>query len=143
MFKRIQDTSIVIFLLFINCIHFNACQSNTESCVDIACTLDFRTEAVIIKDQNQNPVALDSFQVFNLENNQNMTIYLLGQELDLARQEGTYPLVNDLSLDINEIVEIQFRGFIGANQIVTENYTASSDCCHVGIATGNQEVIVD
>lgn len=143
MFKRIQDTSIVVFLMFINFLHFNACQTNTESCDDIACTLDFRTEVVTIRDQNQNPVALDSFQVVNLENNQNMTIYLLGQELEAAQQQGVYPIVNDLSVDTNQSIEVQFKGFIGATQIVTENYTADADCCHVGIIAGNQEVTVD
>lgn len=139
--KKVLSTILIGLTLFVST-SFYSCQSNSEDCTEIACTLDFRVSNITIKDQNQIPVALDSYQVINLGTNEDITLELSPEEFQFAQQKGIYPLVDDLSVERRESIEIQFRGFINSVEVVTENFTAASDCCHVGMSEGNQEVTI-
>jgi hypothetical protein len=136
--RKLLIPLLAIFILFIS---FSSCESN-GACG--ACTDDLRQVSVTIIDQGQNPVALDNFQVINRENNQNITLELSDEEFQDAQQNGRYPLANDLSIATLEILQIQFRGFQGGTQIITENYTIASDCCSkISSVEGNQEITID
>ncbi len=133
---------LLIALTLATSTSFYSCQSNDNDCAEIACALIFLTENVTITDQNQNPVALDSFQVINLGTNEDITIELTPEELQLAQQLGSYPLVNDLSAAPLESFEVQFRGYINSVEVVTQNYTVVGGCCHVGVSEGNLELTI-
>ena len=109
-------------------------------CEDAVCTLVFVMINVTITDQNQDPVALDSFQVVDLENGNDMTISLSASELEQARQTGTYPLITDGVLDVNQERQLQFRGFQNMQQVISSDYTVATDCCHVGLVSGDLQL---
>lgn len=89
-----------------------------------------------VKDQNENPVALDSFEVIDLENENKMTILLSPPEYNTAQENGAYPLVNDGSLDINQKKQIRFKGYINNQEVINQNYNIGKDCCHIYLISG-------
>ncbi len=132
---------LVVFILAT--IILISCNNNDDSkvdCNDIACTEVFVTLIVSIKDENKNPIALDAFEVINTENGNNITVSLSASELEMAQQSGEYPLVNDASLGINQKEKIQFKGFINNQEVISSNYTVSTDCCHINLVSGTLEL---
>ncbi|WP_046746166.1 hypothetical protein [Kordia zhangzhouensis] len=130
-------TSLFIITIPISC---NNDDDSNSDCGNVVCTLEFRTIVISIKDQNQNPVALDSFEVINIENNDDMTILLSTSEFEMAQQFGQYPLLNDTSLEVNQEREIQFKGFINNQEVISSIYTVSTDCCHISLVSGTLEL---
>ena len=113
-----------------------------SNCDNISCTEEFRTIIVSIKDENQNPVALDSFEVLLTENGNNIAMSFSTSEFEEVQQLGEYPLVNDASFDLNQEVQIEFIGFIDEEQVVNEIYVVSTDCCHINLVSGTLEIIL-
>ena len=109
-------------------------------CEGTICTAIFIRINVSVSDMNQNPVALDSFTVTDLANGNDITVTLSAQELTEAQETGLYPLTQDGVLDLNEARQIQFRGFINDQEVVSSDYTVSTDCCHVGLDSGDLEL---
>ena len=134
-----------LLLLLASCIILTSClgdDDNQSECQAVACTEDFITISVIIKDENDNPVALDAFEVIVIENSQDITISSSEFSFENAQQLGIYPLVNDSSLDVNQVREIQFKGFIDNQEVIQSTYTVETDCCHIGLNIGNIELFL-
>ena len=120
-----------------------SCDSDDDAnlqCQDTVCTAIFIRISVSVTDQNQNPVALDTFEVVNLENGTDMTISLSAPEFEGAQEFGQYPLVQDGALGLNETRRLQFRGFIDGQEVLRSDYTVGTDCCHVGVNSGDLEL---
>lgn len=130
---------IVITVSFLLATSQMSCDEDND-CDETICTLEFITFSVVITDENQNPVALDSFKVINLDNGQNITIPLTPTELENASQQGQYPLVNDNSLGTNKEIEIQFSGSINSQEVISSTYTVRTDCCHINSVYGDLEL---
>jgi hypothetical protein len=118
----------------------NSDDDNNSDCENVACTYQFVTIVVSLKDQNENPVALDSFEVINVENENDITISLSSSDFELAQQLGQYPLVNDVSININQERQIQFKGFINDQEVISSSYTVGKDCCHIDVVSGNLQL---
>jgi hypothetical protein len=129
--------SLFIAIILISC---NNDDDSNSDCENVSCTLEFRTIVISIKDQNQNPVALDSFEVINIENNDDMTILLSASGFEMAQQFGQYPLLDDGSLGVNREREVQFKGFINNQEVISSIYTVSTDCCHINLVSGTLEL---
>ena len=130
-----------ILLLFF----FAGCENNTANdCTDQACTEEFRTITVTIKDSENNPVVLDSFKVTNLENGDDLTRELNNFEFEAMREKGVYPLFGDeYARDFsNKEVEINFKGYIDNQEIINSDYKVGADCCHVILISGNPEISI-
>ncbi|PKG42768.1 hypothetical protein, partial [Psychroflexus sp. MES1-P1E] len=112
-YSRLLGIAISL-LLAITQISCNSDDNYNSDCENAACTYQFVTIVVSIRDQNENPVALDSFEVINIENGNDMTISLSSSEFGTAQQLGQYPLVDDLSINVNQERQIQFKGFINS-----------------------------
>lgn len=134
MMKLVNSIKITVVLSTI--ILFISCNDN-NICKDTLCTEEFRTILVSVKDQDENPVALNSFKVINIQNNGDMTVTLSASELEMAQQSGKYPLVNDLSLKINKERKVLFKGYINNKEVISSTYTVSTDCCHIGLISGD------
>ena len=80
--------------------------------------------------------------LINLEDNSTITLSISGAELDSFIQNGRYPIMDDAGLENNERINIQFKGFLNGQEVVTENYTVASDCCHVFLVSGNTEIVL-
>ena len=135
--KYLSQTLLILVSVFF----ITSCESNglCGNCID-----DLRQESITIRDQNQNPVALDDFQVINTQTNENITVSLTTEELQWAQQNGVYPLVNDFSFESQNTLEIQFQGILNGMQIISQNFTITADCCNkVTSVQGNQEVTIN
>ncbi|MEM6813046.1 MAG: hypothetical protein AAF600_01485 [Bacteroidota bacterium] len=141
MIKYFEVTSI--FLLGLFSILLISCNNNDDdldldaSCEDVICTLELRRMTVTVQDEIENPVALDSFEVVNLKDGSNITIAVSPSEFEGAREFGQYPLIEDGILGKNQVEQIQFRGFIDGQEVVTSDYEVSTDCCHIGLVLGS------
>ncbi len=96
---------LATILIFCSCTDKN--YPNAQ-CEDAVCTKDFRTILITIKDENLNPIAIDSFKVIDLSNGADITITLSTSGFQMAQQNGEYPLVNDMSFSENSQKQIQF-----------------------------------
>jgi len=114
--------------------------SNSVGCEAIACTDVFVTIGVSIKDMNDAPVALDAFKVINTQDNSEVTIMLSPSDFEQAQQLGEYPIMDDANINENQELQLEFKGFIGGGEVISSNYTVSSDCCHVDLVSGDLEL---
>ena len=118
----------------------NSNNDENAQCEGTICTAIFIRINVSITDQSQNPVALDSFTVTDLASGNNMTITLSATELAEAQETGLYPLTQDGILDLNEERRVQFKGFVNDQEVISSDYTVSTDCCHVGLDAGDLQL---
>ncbi|SEL40606.1 hypothetical protein SAMN04487910_2359 [Aquimarina amphilecti] len=128
---------IVISLLLTN-VHMSC--NDTDNCEEAICTLVLVRISISITDQDQKPVILDSYEVINLENGENITVSLSPTEQEQTFQSGRYLLIEDNVLGVNQEQQIQFRGFINDQQVISSDYIVSTDCCHVSLVSGDVEL---
>jgi len=137
-----MKTSVYFLLLLLL---FASCENNDlNDCANQACTEEFRTITVTIKDSENNPVALDSFKVTNLENGDDLSRELNNTEFEAMRENGVYPLFGDeYARDFNnKEVEINFKGYIENQDIVNSYYKVGADCCHIMLISGDPEISI-
>jgi len=132
----------IVFLIAIPQISCNNDDDSNSDCGNTDCTEIFVTIVVSVEDQDQNPIALDSFEVINIEDGSEMTIPLSASGLELSQQLGQYPLIADGSIEVNQEVQLQFKGFIDNQEVINTNYTVSSDCCHINLVSGNIHLVL-
>ncbi|WP_405207599.1 hypothetical protein [Aquimarina sp. LLG6339-5] len=135
--KQLKLIVILISLLLTN---VQMSCDDSDTCEDAVCTLVLIRISVSITDQDQTPVVLDSYEVINLENGENITVSLSPAEQEQELQLGQYLLIEDDVLGVNQIQQIQFRGFINDQEVISSDYTVSTDCCHVSLVSGNLEL---
>jgi hypothetical protein len=113
-----------------------------EDCADIYCTLQFIVYTVEVKDVNNKPVALDRYSVTNLNTGSELTSnqYLTEYE---DKDLGEYPLAADGLAEFNEIINLQFKGFIDSVEVVNAQYSITQDCCHIKLLSGNLQLKVE
>ena len=134
---------IPILLALIAAFQLGSCKEDDDSkskCEEVICTLEFVTISVSVTDQNQNPVALDSFEVKDVANGEIFTLELTASEITEAQQSGRYPLVNDGSLGVNQERQLRFTGFQNNQEVIRGDYTVATDCCHIGLVEGDTEL---
>jgi len=137
-----MKTSVYSILLLL---FFAGCENNdANDCTNQACTEEFRTITVTIKDPENNPVVLDSFKVTNLENGDDLTRELNNTEFEAMREKGSYPLFGDeYARDFSNMeVEINFKGYIDDQEIINSDYKVGADCCHVILISGDPEISI-
>ncbi len=133
----------IFFLFLFGCI--NSDNNNKSKCENIACTEEFITISVYIKDDLDNPVALDSIKVTISENGNDITREINDFEWQLFRQNGAYPLFGDEFVkDYQNIeLELNFKGFINDLEVVSSNFIVGADCCHVILVSGDTNLFID
>ncbi|GAA3514418.1 hypothetical protein GCM10022393_30460 [Aquimarina addita] len=138
---------IVILCIFSTIFTQISCNNDDDDdnvnldCESAICTEILIRIMVSIKDQNQNPVMLDTYKVINLENGEDITISLTSSELSGLQEFGQYPLIEDGILGVNQELDVQFVGYVDDQEVVRSNYTVSTDCCHVSLDAGNLELV--
>lgn len=140
--KSIQSF-VILFLL--SCFLQMSCDNDdnsNESCQDIICTLELRRINVSVLDENQNSVALDSFEVVDIENGEDLTITLSQSEFEGAQEFGQYPLIEDGIFGLNQERELIFKGFKDGVEVVSARYTVKTDCCHVSLKSGDVQLTI-
>ncbi len=120
-----------------------SCNNDDDNCTGVACTLEFVTINITIQDTNQMPVALDTFEVINLENGENIALTFFDIDFETAQETGMYPIATDGIFLSNQEVEIQFRGFITNQEVIRSNFVVATDCCHIGVVSGETTLILE
>ena len=122
-----------------------ACTDNDSDCYDVSCTLDFRTIMLSIHDTDATPVALDSFEITAIASGIDITRVVPDYEFEEMQLEGVYPLFGDEFTAIyeNTEIDINFKGIINNEVVVSENYRVGADCCHIYFVEGNRDIIID
>ncbi len=132
---------LILVLLFVSC-EYN--DGSETGCVNQACTEVFKTIVVSVKNSENNPVALDSFKVTNLENGNDLTREFNSAEFEAMRENGVYPLFGDEYVQdfSNEEVDINFKGYIDSEEIINSDFRVGADCCHVILISGDPEISI-
>ena len=133
---------LLIVLLVSNCNDSDV--EDEPDCADIACTQEYRTITVNVKDREGNAVALDRFSVVILPNETDITADWSDNEIELMAKNGVYPLFSDKYSNTyrNKQIEISFKGYLDDKQVLDANYTVGADCCHVFLVDGETNLIV-
>ncbi|RTE55066.1 hypothetical protein EHW67_00410 [Arenibacter aquaticus] len=133
---------LLIVLLVSNCNDSDV--EDQPDCADIACTQEYRTITVNVKDREGNAVALDMFSVVILPNETDITADWSDNEIELMAKNGVYPLFSDKYSNTyrNRQIEINFKGYLDDKQVLDANYTVGADCCHVFLVDGETNLIV-
>ncbi len=95
----------------------------------VACTEEFRTICVYVKDKSGNPYALDSLTT--TWNNEVLVAEKVSNEY--AVKEGVYPVINDAlqKLFENKTDSVLFKGFKDDKEVVSGMVKVGADRCHV------------
>jgi hypothetical protein len=133
------------FIIYIFLLLLLGCNNDKSDCADTFCTENFLTITVSIKDTNAIPIALDRFEVLVIESGVDITRIVNDSEIEIMKQNGTYPLFGDEYQQsyANTQVQINFKGIINNQIIVNEDFTVGADCCHVNLISGNTNIVTD
>ncbi|MFD1315623.1 hypothetical protein [Namhaeicola litoreus] len=137
-----------VYLTILMAIMLTTCDNNKEEkidCTDTICTMDFRTIAVSLKDNNGNPISLDKFKVTSLDNQKDITRDLDNFNLEEARKSGAYPVFGDELREKyqSKEVEVLFEGYIENKKVANLTFLVGADCCHVFLIEGQLEVVLN
>lgn len=132
-------------LFLANCNNSDDIDPAAIDCTEVACTEQFVTLIVTVKDDSGALIPLDTFEVIDKESSENLTIALSDSGFQMARQSGQYPLYNDSFVSGNQNTKrtLLFRGFINDEKIAEAEYMVDTDCCHISIATGDTNITIN
>lgn len=129
--------ALIILLFLLGCSYNN--DPDSEGCLTVACTEEFRTITITVKYSNGTPVVFDSFKVIDIKNKNDLT-YEGWQSVN-----GIYPIFSDKHAFEyqNKEIKIEFSGVIDNKKVVSEVYTVGANCCHVYLKEGKDELIIN
>jgi hypothetical protein len=137
--------SFLILLVFLQFGCTNEDNSTVRDCEAVACTLNFVTLSVTVKDASGIKIPLDRFRVIVVDSGEDLTLDLDSNTYGNFSDSGFYPIFNDSyrSKYQNKSATIEFRGFIADKAVVTSQFKVGADCCHVLLLPGNTDIVLD
>ncbi|VAW11780.1 hypothetical protein MNBD_BACTEROID03-419 [hydrothermal vent metagenome] len=133
----------MVFILPLNCSDND--NDDKTDCSNMACTEIFLSISVTVKDSSGSVISLGRFEVTDLTTGEDLTKEVTEGELETFRQNGIYPLYDDLFVAENQNTtrNIVFKGFINNKEVVNAEYTVGTDCCHVSLVSGDSDITID
>lgn len=128
--KIFITSSVLVPLLFIECDG-----DNKINCGFALCTEEFRSIVVSIKHESDSSAfILTDYNVIRVSDGKDLTI----DDINLTDNNGYYPIVNDLKLDLFKFnnVEVEFKGFFYNAIVIQERFIVTADCCHISLVDG-------
>ena len=126
------------------------CRKNEKVILDpcscsekVICTEVYICVAVVIKNQNGQPVALDDYYTTRMATGEK--INLKTAESDSLRNiHGKYPILTDGQKRLTEKcgTDFEFTGIKNGKEIIKRTYSIGHDCCHVKILKGDTSIII-
>lgn len=134
-----------LFLFLVTCSDNDDGNLDAIDCTKVACTEQFVTLIVTVKDNSGAFFPLDAFEVRDKESSENSTLALTDSGWQMARKNGQYPLYDDSFVSGNRNTErtLVFKGFINDEKVAEAEYVVETDCCHVSIATGDTDITIN
>ncbi|GAB5474599.1 MAG: hypothetical protein Mars2KO_26980 [Maribacter sp.] len=135
----------LLILVLTDCNHNDANDPIAADCTVVACTNEFVTLTVLVKDKDGVLIPLDRFEVVDSKTAEDITPELSSEEFQTARQIGRYPIYSDAFLMGNQNTQknLVFRGFINEERLVNAEIVVAIDCCHVSIASGDTTIVIN
>ncbi|WP_339835904.1 hypothetical protein [uncultured Maribacter sp.] len=137
-------TLVYVAFIIVSCSNDN--EKSKEDCGEnTACTQNYKTIGVTIKDSFGVKIVLDSYTVIDMATKEDLTISYSNEEFENYRDTGYYPIFSDAFRVQyqNSKATISFKGYISDNEVVTEDFIVGADCCHVRRISGNTEIVLD
>lgn len=132
---------ILLFCLII--ILVAGCKEENQQ-QQLICTEQYETISVKIKDIQNIPVALENFKVTRLVDQTDMTVKVDPAGYTIMQKQGTYPITSDFfERQLNKKnVEVVFTGMKDGKIVVNQQYSITSDGCHVKLISGEREIVI-
>ncbi|GGG54006.1 hypothetical protein [Bizionia arctica] len=139
-FKSIAFITFSVLAIFLI-----SCKSDDDSIVDeceeAVCPHVVITIDVYIIDENQDPVALDSYEVIDIENGEVLTTPMSPANFEYYQQLGEYPLITGPMVNGQE-KDLLFKGFINDIEVISSSYKVGRDCCFVNLISGDTNLVL-
>ncbi|MCM4152845.1 hypothetical protein DHD05_14710 [Arenibacter sp. N53] len=134
---------LITLLIILNC--NNKSEDDTLDCINVACTEEYRTITISVKDQEGNVVVLNEFKVVVLPKGADITPDTSSGDYEWMIINGVYPLFSDkYSMEYRDKkIEINFKGYVEDRLVVDSDYTVGADCCHVLLFEGETDVVIN
>jgi hypothetical protein len=141
MFAKITFVIVSIFLVACN----DKDDSALQDCSMTACTQNFVTISVSVKDVSGEVIILDTYEVIDSAIGMDLVADFNGDEYEYYKEQGLYPILSDANRLTyqNKTATLIFKGYIANEEIVTETYEVGADCCHVSLLNGNTEIVLE
>ena len=131
---------ILIFLLFGSCNN-----EDPSDCAWDVCTTQIVTIVMTIKRADGSDVLLDSSKLVRLSDN----VIIKSSEYPPPKPDWPtnlpYVLISDSYQEelAGKKEAVEFQGFINDTMIVKRTFIIAADCCHVYLASGNLNIVVN
>ncbi|MCK0146062.1 hypothetical protein MWU78_10435 [Arenibacter sp. F26102] len=134
---------LITLLIILNC--NNKSEDDALDCLNVACTEEYRTITISVKDQKGKVVVLDEFEVVVLPKGADITPDTASGDYEWMTINGVYPLISDkYSMEYRDKkIEINFKGYVEDRLVVDSDYTVGADCCHVLLFEGETDVVIN
>lgn len=130
--KKLVFSILLLGLMVFSCTNEDDSMNNSDCPSDIGCTEVFVTLTFSPKDNDNQPISLDSFYAQNLDNGNTYSIP------SNSLNTNTFTVITDG--EIGEIqrdgTNIRFIGLQGDQIVVQQDFVVGHDCCHVLPLTG-------
>ncbi|TYA54786.1 hypothetical protein [Formosa maritima] len=137
---------LIAFIAFLILAMFQtSCKSDDDSgdeCEGVACPTDAPGLYVYIIDENQDPVALDAYEVINIATGEVLTTLIPPVIFEQYQQAGEYPLSTG-PLEIGQERDVLFKGFINDIEVISSNYRVGRGCCYLGVVSGDVNLVLE
>ena len=137
--------SITLIAFSILSMFLISCKSDDDNPADecdVPCPAYPYTIFIYVNDENQDPVPLDSYEVINMANGNDLTAHFSPENFEHYRQEGEYPLVSN-PIEIGEEKDLLFNGIINNQVVVSSNYKVVRGCCFVNLVSGDVHLVLE
>ena len=117
-----------------------------KDCDGIACTNEFRSIGVSIKDSAGEPVLLDSYKAILEKENRDIAPELTSfAGDDTLEAGGNYLIFNDQYVQAyeNNSTKLKFIGIKDSKEIIVSEFVVGADCCHVSLISGDTSIVLD
>jgi hypothetical protein len=138
----------IVILSVFSCNSDNEDKNALGCAEDLICTEQAETFGTSIKDQDQEPVSLTSFQVINTENGEDLidfnSSFLGTSTYEDYQRMGWYPMISYGAILPGQFIELEFKGFIDDQEVISSNYVFTADCCnHINLVSGDLDLILE
>ncbi len=134
---------LITLLLVLSC--NNKSDEDALDCLNVACTEEYRTITISVKDKEGKPVVLDEIKVVILPNGEDITPDITSSEYEWMGENGVYPLFSDkyVMKYRNKKVDLNLKGYVDGDVVVDSDYTVGADCCHILLIEGETDLVLN
>lgn len=130
---------LIASLLLIVLIATIGCRPKGDCDLERACTMEFRTISIEVRDTAYAPYLLDS--TFTIKASTAEVVYVDDHSMD----SGHYTIFTDSEMGLTTTLgeSFTFKGYRNGELKVSEPFLIRHDCCHINLVAGNTYVMVN